>query len=754
MKRFNKIRVSGCLSFFMAFFVLSGLLFPDPGWGHFSGLSLNLYRTESDSEYFMDEPIGLIGVIKNEIEWPVNTNRGIREIEIEQYLIATDPFGVNHVAVQEGDAPEDMQPTASWGKIETVPADVIEPGFIRSVEITDIRSLFPTMKEIPGEWKIQAVVTLSRFPYTVKTAEGLSGVMDDRAKYDSPLESNQLRIMIVPDYGARLKIRVEDLGKSDIKTQANVPVRVFKVEKSDFNSDTFSLSGAWTNLKVLFSGDTDLGGWAILPDGASCLPKPDPGEIYVAIAQYDGKYKGVTFDENTSGWAPKCGGRLTDYILFGDIVREFSVFGLNSVWLRNNVRIETGDVGANNTCSDCLIAGFEVALDGGVWVDEGSTIKGDSVYLDTTASVWNIEYRDKLTANGGSIRGAATSELDIPIWEALENIWNTVVFDPSNNKKDDFIVGSQGVGELDSGDYRDVTVGSHARLMLNGGVYNFRNLTTNSHSSLFCKGPTEIRIEGQIVAGGAKSSYVGPTEVSGLSASDVVIYVNGGSTAVSLGQGSKVRANILAWNGSFASGEGSELEGSFIARDITIGQKSIVNHDGAFSQSSVPPVPNIPPTAAFFASTDRREVIFTDESTDLDGTVVSWSWEFGDGGISTGINPVHTYSSDGTYTVTLTVTDNNDESDTTNQAVTVTDGGPGGTITLDAVAHQQGKKYYVDLTWSGATNVDVYRVEDKITTVSGGSYTDSLGKSLPDPLYYKVCNQDGCSNVAYPAFEN
>jgi PKD repeat protein len=46
-------------------------------------------------------------------------------------------------------------------------------------------------------------------------------------------------------------------------------------------------------------------------------------------------------------------------------------------------------------------------------------------------------------------------------------------------------------------------------------------------------------------------------------------------------------------------------------------------------------------------------VNFTDQST---GQITSWSWDFGDGSISTEQNPSHTYTDDGSYTVSLTVT--------------------------------------------------------------------------------------------------
>jgi PKD repeat protein len=42
----------------------------------------------------------------------------------------------------------------------------------------------------------------------------------------------------------------------------------------------------------------------------------------------------------------------------------------------------------------------------------------------------------------------------------------------------------------------------------------------------------------------------------------------------------------------------------------------------------------------------------------------SYQWDFGDGNTSTEERPIHTYSSEGTYTVTLTVTDDRGNSDT------------------------------------------------------------------------------------------
>jgi PKD repeat protein len=72
--------------------------------------------------------------------------------------------------------------------------------------------------------------------------------------------------------------------------------------------------------------------------------------------------------------------------------------------------------------------------------------------------------------------------------------------------------------------------------------------------------------------------------------------------------------------------------------------------------------PNGAPTADFFFSpTSPREsesILFDGSpSTDPDGSIVSYQWNFGDGAASSGIRTTHAYSVEGTYNVVLTVTD-------------------------------------------------------------------------------------------------
>jgi PKD repeat protein len=58
-------------------------------------------------------------------------------------------------------------------------------------------------------------------------------------------------------------------------------------------------------------------------------------------------------------------------------------------------------------------------------------------------------------------------------------------------------------------------------------------------------------------------------------------------------------------------------------------------------------------------------------SSDVDGTIVSYLWDFGDGNTAMGLTATHAYADTGTFLVTLTVTDDDGASSSTTQSVEV-----------------------------------------------------------------------------------
>ncbi|MDM9632226.1 PKD domain-containing protein, partial [Robiginitalea aurantiaca] len=66
------------------------------------------------------------------------------------------------------------------------------------------------------------------------------------------------------------------------------------------------------------------------------------------------------------------------------------------------------------------------------------------------------------------------------------------------------------------------------------------------------------------------------------------------------------------------------------------------------------------PVASFTSSTDGLDITLDGTGTQDDGTITGYAWNFGDGNTdsSSGVSTSHTYVAAGTYTVTLTATDN------------------------------------------------------------------------------------------------
>jgi len=110
---------------------------------------------------------------------------------------------------------------------------------------------------------------------------------------------------------------------------------------------------------------------------------------------------------------------------------------------------------------------------------------------------------------------------------------------------------------------------------------------------LICRGPATILIEEGLE--GRDEIYIGPDADSGISAADIVLYIGGIEEKkgkkkkpkpkvkkVGIGRKSKVMANIYAPNSTLEIKKESQLEGSFIARDVIVGDKAIVEYNSAF----------------------------------------------------------------------------------------------------------------------------------------------------------------------------
>ncbi|MGY0614937.1 S8 family serine peptidase [Vibrio sp. FJH11] len=185
---------------------------------------------------------------------------------------------------------------------------------------------------------------------------------------------------------------------------------------------------------------------------------------------------------------------------------------------------------------------------------------------------------------------------------------------------------------------------------------------------------------------------------------------------------------------------------------------------------------NQAPTAGFTYSIDSDDasgltVNFTDASDDSDGSIASWSWDFGDTTSDTDTSgssgPVsYTYPVYGTYTVTLVVTDDGEVTDTYSDYITLQDpnagDGSGYGIELTVTTSKVRGTMNASLNWHWLDNgtpvtVDIYRDGNLLHQSADITFTDdSLGKG-GGTFSYQVCEAGStldadCSNIVTAEF--
>jgi PKD repeat protein/subtilisin family serine protease len=161
---------------------------------------------------------------------------------------------------------------------------------------------------------------------------------------------------------------------------------------------------------------------------------------------------------------------------------------------------------------------------------------------------------------------------------------------------------------------------------------------------------------------------------------------------------------------------------------------------------TVQPLANQPPVARFTFSpanpiVNQWVTFDATSSYDPDGSIVSYSWDFGDGATATGSRVTKRYSAAGTYTVTLTVTDNRGATNSASQMLTVTspnqppvasftfspaNPNPGDTVTFDASASSDPDGSIVSYSWNFGDGNTASGVTASHVYSAAGTYTVTL----------------------------
>ena len=143
----------------------------------------------------------------------------------------------------------------------------------------------------------------------------------------------------------------------------------------------------------------------------------------------------------------------------------------------------------------------------------------------------------------------------------------------------------------------------------------------------------------------------------------------------------------------------------------------------------------------------NEKIIFDgSNSIDSDGTIISYNWDFGDGNTSAEQTTEHTYMISGNYTVILTVTDNDDETNTDSTYANIT-------IPINQIDNlpSAGSESKIDITENADDDNDGIsnHIEERI---GSNPYDDSdvLAIKLGTTTHYLIdINEDGNMDIFY-----
>ena len=216
---------------------------------------------------------------------------------------------------------------------------------------------------------------------------------------------------------------------------------------------------------------------------------------------------------------------------------------------------------------------------------------------------------------------------------------------------------------------------------------------------------------------------------------------------------------IVGWNWTFGDGGVSILQNpthQYVNGGAYTVTLTVIDNDGA-SDTISQTVTILGPSAAFTYTptnpTTQDWVQFFDQSTDPTGDIISWSWDFGDSGVSSEQNPDHKFATPGTYRVNLTITNDSDPAVTvsTYRDITVRNAPPVADFTFDPPQPKIGEM--VTFGAGGSSDPDGHIVmfewdfnNDGVTDATGSTVTYSFGIVGARPVTLKVTDDDGASS--------
>lgn len=261
------------------------------------------------------------------------------------------------------------------------------------------------------------------------------------------------------------------------------------------------------------------------------------------------------------------------------------------------------------------------------------------------------------------------------VWDYSEGSarynWTAAAIDGARTASIPWVIAAMHVSCVSVGQYGCVAGSAISNLLISKKV----DLILNGHEHLY------QRTKQLATAAGCTGLQPNAYNPSCVRDSDNALDKGAGSVFATIGTGGTPLRDVNTADAEapyFAAYSGLNSKPSHGLLDLQFTSTSLnasfVATTGSFTDafSIAPPGSNSPPIARFTSTCTVLNCSFNGStSSDTDGSIAGYSWNFGDGMSGSGVSPSHSYASAGDYAVTLTVTDDKGASGAATQTVRV-----------------------------------------------------------------------------------
>ena len=445
------------------------------------------------------------------------------------------------------------------GDVFTSALDLNAPGatFSESVQLTD---------DDVTDWDIATAIDASGNVLLINVKQNLGTLEDDfQIAGNLPGGINILQGGLGGTYESPAWLRIQLLGDDPISLERGTPY----VEPGAvaFDSQGNDLAG---NLQIADNIDSAV-----------------PGAYEVTYTVADGQGNTAT---------------ATRTVTVVVTPNSYALTAINSMHVKQKGRVNSGfvgviDFGAKPFLSDSaeLVLGEQVHTAShveisapNVRVKQKATVEGRLVYTNLVSEGKNahIENQQQVGAEHWPLFGSGAA-FDLPVFRT-----GTPGTEEVDVKQKDSATLAEGV-------YGNVRVRQKGTLIFTGGTYHLQDFDIGQHVTVYFEAPTVLLIKDRFALD--QKAVLKPADESGITAADILIYVEGingkngklNSTPVAakVGIQAHCEANIYAPNGTVHLRQKSQSIGSFIGKDVIVGEHATVDLQSGWKTPGVIYVP-------------------------------------------------------------------------------------------------------------------------------------------------------------------